>query len=109
PRRRASNAGTTRAPCASRCGSRARPKRMVDEPLRRRWFRLRAGAANWLWVALAVIVLDQWTKYLIVTNLEQYDKIPVVPGIFDIVRYHNTGAAWSFLDDASGWQRWVFT
>jgi signal peptidase II len=83
---------------------------MVDEStFRRHWFGLRAGAANWLWVSLAVIVLDQWTKYLIVTNLRQYDEIPVVPGILDIVRYHNTGAAWSMFDSASGWQRWAFT
>lgn len=83
---------------------------MVEEPVaRRRWFGLRAGAANWLWVSLVVIVLDQWTKYLIVKNLEQYDTIPVVTGILDIVRYHNTGAAFSFWDKGPGVQRWVFT
>lgn len=83
---------------------------MVEEPVvRRRWFGLRAGAANWLWVSLAVIVLDQWTKYLIVTSLQRNDVIPVIPGVLDIVRFHNTGAAFSFLDNAGGWQRWLFT
>jgi signal peptidase II len=85
---------------------------MADEPEpipQRRWFGLHAGAANWLWLSLAVIVLDQWTKYIITSNLALYDDIVVVPGFLDIVRLHNPGAAWSFLADASGWQRWVFT
>jgi signal peptidase II len=83
---------------------------MADESgSQRRWFGLRAGAANWLWVSLAVIVLDQWTKYLIVSTMRLHDGFVVIPGVLDIVRLHNTGAAWSMFADASGWQRWVFT
>ena len=74
----------------------------------RRWFSLRAGASDWLWVSLAVIVLDQLTKWLIAANLREFDQIPVL-SILSIVRLHNEGAAFSILSDASGWQRWFFT
>jgi signal peptidase II len=74
----------------------------------RRWFGLRAGAANWLWVSLAVVVLDQWTKYLIVDNFEEFEALVLLP-VLEIMRLHNEGAAFSFLSDASGWQRWLFT
>jgi len=74
----------------------------------RRWFGLRAGASNWLWISLAVIALDQWTKYLITDNFELYGGFTLLP-IVDVIRLHNEGAAFSFLAGASGWQRWMFT
>jgi signal peptidase II len=74
----------------------------------RRWFGLRAGASNWLWLALAVVLLDQWTKYLVVDNLDEFQEIVLLP-VLDLMRLHNEGAAFSFLGDASGWQRWLFT
>ena len=74
----------------------------------RRWFGLQAGASNWLWVALAVVLLDQWTKYLVVDNLDEFQEIVLLP-VLDLMRLHNEGAAFSFLGDASGWQRWLFT
>ena len=74
----------------------------------RRWFSLHAGASDWLWLSLVVIVLDQVTKWLIVANLQEFDEIPVL-SMLSIVRLHNEGAAFSILDDASGWQRWFFT
>jgi len=74
----------------------------------RRWFSLRAGASDWLWVSLVVIVLDQVTKYAITRNLREFDEIVLLP-VLSIVRLHNEGAAFSILDDASGWQRWFFT
>lgn len=63
---------------------------------------------GWLLVTLAVIGLDQYTKRLITTRFELFDRLPVVP-YFDLVRLHNTGAAFSFLANASGWQNWFFT
>ena len=68
------------------------------------------GASLWRWlgIALAIIVLDQLTKAVIVARLELGDLHVVTP-FFDIVRAHNRGAAFSFLRDASGWQRWFFT
>jgi signal peptidase II len=68
----------------------------------------RMGAlAPWLGIALAVIVLDQLTKAMIVAALQLGDARRVTP-FFDIVRAHNRGAAFSFLNEASGWQRWFF-
>lgn len=74
---------------------------------RPRWLGSGAGASSWLWLTLAIIALDQWTKRLIVERFEPYEELVVLP-MLDIVRWHNEGAAWSFLDDAGGWQRWFF-
>jgi signal peptidase II len=61
-----------------------------------------------LWVALVAIVLDQFTKHLILTNFGHDDTIPVLP-FLEIIRRHNPGAAWNFLANAGGWQRWAFS
>jgi signal peptidase II len=61
----------------------------------------------WLGIALAVIVLDQLTKALVL-RLFQPDGGHTVTAFFNIVRVHNTGAAFSFLAGAAGWQRWFF-
>jgi signal peptidase II len=61
----------------------------------------------WLGLAFAVIVLDQLTKLLIVDAFAYGDSRPVT-GFFNLVRVHNTGAAFSFLAGAGGWQRWFF-
>lgn len=65
------------------------------------------GALRWLWLALAVIVADQLTKALIVRGFELYEVVEVLP-VLEITRLHNTGAAFSLLAGASGWQRWFF-
>ena len=64
----------------------------------------------WLWLSLAVLVLviDQLTKWLIVGQFAMGDS-RTVTGFFNLVRAHNTGAAFSFLASAGGWQRWFFT
>ena len=69
-----------------------------------------AGGGLWLWLALAatVIVADQLTKTLIVGWFQLGDVRPVTDW-FNLVRAHNSGAAFSFLADAQGWQRWFFT
>ena len=74
----------------------------------RSWFSRDAGASAWLWLALAVIAVDQWTKFLIVSSFDEFDSVTLLP-MLDFMRLHNTGAAFSFLSDASGWQRWMFT
>jgi len=66
-----------------------------------------ASLAPWLGIAAAVVVLDQLTKAMIVAAFRLGDARTVTP-FFDIVRAHNRGAAFSFLNDASGWQRWFF-
>jgi len=71
------------------------------------------GAPNapslWFWLGLAAIVIlaDQVTKTLIVGHFQLGDSRPVT-GWFNLVRAHNKGAAFSFLADAAGWQRWFF-
>ena len=63
----------------------------------------------WLWLGLAVVVIlaDQVTKTLIVGWLQLGESRPVT-SYFNIVRAHNAGAAFSFLANADGWQRWFF-
>jgi signal peptidase II len=67
------------------------------------------GVSLWPWLSIAalVIVLDQVTKTLILDSF-QYGDSRYVTSFFNIVRAHNTGAAFSFLAGASGWQRWFF-
>lgn len=69
----------------------------------------RAGGTLWPWlgIALAVILLDQFTKTLIVGWFQLGDSREVT-SFFNLVRVHNTGAAFSFLAGADGWQRWFF-
>ena len=62
---------------------------------------------TWLALALLVILLDQLTKVLIVGRFAYGDSV-VVTDWFNLVRVHNTGAAFSFLANAAGWQRWFF-
>lgn len=63
---------------------------------------------HWLAIALLIVLVDQFTKLLIVGSMQLGDS-RMVTDFFNIVRAHNTGAAFSFLADASGWQRWFFT
>jgi signal peptidase II len=62
---------------------------------------------KWLLVAFAIIVLDHLTKWWVSASLEFQQFVPVLP-FFSLVRVHNTGAAFSILADAGGWQRWFF-
>ena len=64
---------------------------------------------KWLWLSGLVIMLDQLTKLLADRFLSTHASTPVIPGFFDLVLAYNTGAAFSFLADAGGWQRWFFT
>ena len=68
---------------------------------------LASSLLPWLGIALVVIVLDQLTKSLILANFAYGDSVHVT-SFFNVVRVHNTGAAFSFLAGASGWQRWFF-
>ncbi len=69
-----------------------------------------AGSGWLLWIGIAVLimVLDQLTKVLILGSFQHGDSLPVT-SFFNLVRVHNHGAAFSFLADAGGWQRWFFT
>ena len=65
------------------------------------------GSLRWLWLALLVAVVDQGTKLAAEQLLIVYEPVVVLPS-FNLFLTHNVGAAFSFLRDAGGWQRWVF-
>ncbi len=69
-----------------------------------------APRSLWLWLGIALVVLlfDQFTKLLIIDSFQLGDS-QTVTSYFNLVRVHNSGAAFSFLSSASGWQRWFFT
>jgi len=69
----------------------------------------RHGALVWLWLSALVIALDQLVKFIVVGALQPYEPHPVIPGILNWTLAFNTGAAFSFLADQQGWQRWLFT
>jgi len=62
----------------------------------------------WLGIALVILLADQLTKLLIVDSFALGDS-QTVTTFFNLVRVHNSGAAFSMLSTASGWQRWFFT
>lgn len=63
---------------------------------------------SWYSVALLAVVLDQLSKYWVQANFELYERLNLLP-FFDLTLVYNEGAAWSFLSNAGGWQRWLFT
>ena len=67
-----------------------------------------AGMLPWLGLALILLIADQFTKVLILGYYRLGDAT-YVTSFFNVVRAHNTGAAFSFLASAAGWQRWFFT
>ncbi len=62
---------------------------------------------KWTWLSVLVIVLDQVTKQLATATLNYAEPVAVMP-LFNLTLMHNTGAAFSFLSQAGGWQRWFF-
>ena len=66
-----------------------------------------SGMMPWLGLALIIFIADQFTKTLILGYYQLGDST-YVTSFFNVVRVHNTGAAFSFLAGASGWQRWFF-
>ena len=63
---------------------------------------------KWLWISLLVVVLDQATKQIAESLLTPHQAVNLLP-FFDWYLTYNTGAAFSFLANAGGWQRWLFT
>ena len=62
---------------------------------------------KWLWLSLLALILDQGTKLAIAGSMQLYESIAIMP-FFKLTYVHNTGAAFSFLSEAGGWQRWFF-
>jgi signal peptidase II len=63
---------------------------------------------KWLWLTLLAVLLDQGSKLAIDASMQLYESIPVSP-FFNLTYVHNPGAAFSFLSEAGGWQRWFFS
>ncbi len=68
----------------------------------------RFGHLPWLLLSMLILVADRVTKDIFEGTLSMYQRIEVIPGYFDWTLAYNTGAAFSFLADAAGWQRWFF-
>jgi len=68
----------------------------------------RFGKLAWLWISLVVIAADQISKHWFVANLDVYEQIVVIPDLFSWTLAYNRGAAFSFLANEAGWQRWFF-
>lgn len=67
---------------------------------------MRSGL-KWWWVALVALILDQVSKIWVMNSFSLYESVPLMPSL-NFTYVHNLGAAFSFLADAGGWQRWGF-
>jgi signal peptidase II len=68
----------------------------------------RFGRLGWLVLSLLVLIIDQVSKAHFEGSLEMFQQIVVIPDYFSWTLAYNTGAAFSFLADSGGWQRWLF-
>ena len=66
------------------------------------------NALPWLGLSALVLALDQWSKAWVLKALPEHVPVPVIDGFWNWYRTYNTGAAFSFLADAGGWQKWFF-
>ncbi len=71
--------------------------------------RPRPNAVSWLLLSAVVIALDQVSKWWALANLQSYQPVAVIDGVVNWMLAFNAGAAFSFLADSGGWQRWFFT
>ena len=63
---------------------------------------------RWLWLAVLVVIVDLGSKFLVMGHFQLGESMPLIP-FFNLTYAHNPGAAFSFLADKGGWQRWFFT
>ena len=68
----------------------------------------RFGKLAWLWLSLLIIAADQITKHWFDSNFNLYEQAVVIPDVFSWTLAYNRGAAFSFLANEAGWQRWFF-
>ncbi|HHX36126.1 MAG TPA: signal peptidase II [Gammaproteobacteria bacterium] len=68
----------------------------------------RFGKLAWLWLSLLVIAADQITKHWFDANFDLYQQMVIIPDLFSWTLAYNRGAAFSFLANEAGWQRWFF-
>ncbi len=68
---------------------------------------MQTSALKWIWLSVAILLLDQLSKYYIRHEFDLYESVALMAGL-NITYVQNPGAAFSFLSDAGGWQRWFF-
>lgn len=68
----------------------------------------RLGMLRWLWITVLLVVIDQITKQWADSALEMFRPVEIISNL-NLYLAYNKGAAFSFLSDAAGWQRWFFT
>lgn len=66
------------------------------------------GMLHWLWLSGLVLALDWLVKLLIIDEMRLYESVPLLP-FFSLTLVYNAGAAFSFLSESSGWQRWFLS
>ena len=66
-------------------------------------------AFTWYLLSLVLVIIDQWTKWLAETKLTFHEPVPVIEPFLNWTLAYNYGAAFSFLADAGGWQKWFFS
>ena len=66
-------------------------------------------ALHWLWLSFAIVIADFLTKLWALSKLQYMQSVEVISGFWNWTLVHNTGAAFSFLADAGGWQKWFFS
>ncbi len=66
-------------------------------------------ALHWLWLSFVIVIADFLTKLWALSKLQYMQPVEVIPGFWNWTLVHNTGAAFSFLADAGGWQKWFFS
>ena len=67
----------------------------------------KTGSLHWLGLSVLILVADQFSKSIATANLSYQQPYNIFPGL-NMTLVHNTGAAFSFLSQAGGWQRWFF-
>ncbi|MFT4248590.1 MAG: signal peptidase II [Pseudomonas sp.] len=70
--------------------------------------RPKPNALIWLLLSAVIIGLDQWSKAWVLSSLPEFTPVPVIDGFWSWFRTYNTGAAFSLLSNAGGWQLWFF-
>ncbi|MFP1743351.1 signal peptidase II [Lonsdalea quercina] len=68
---------------------------------------MKSTGLRWLWLALVVLVVDLGSKQWVMSHFQLGESLPLIP-FFNLTYAHNPGAAFSFLADKDGWQRWFF-
>ena len=82
---------------------------VISEPRTSRVREQGRSALIWLVLSSLIVLLDAWTKTLALQHLDLHQPLPVIDGLLNWTLVYNPGAAFSFLSDASGWQRWFFS